>query len=100
MTSPGLLAARAPRVVLASASPTRAHLLRAAGVPFEQQPAAISLVDVLGGTPGSLEELVARLGMCEAAWEELVCVSSMAVVGGRAPNSVVMDGRTRGTGAF
>lgn len=41
MTSPGLLAARAPRVVLASASPTRAHLLRAAGVPFEQQPAAI-----------------------------------------------------------
>ena len=41
MTSPWLLAARVPRVVLASASPTRAHLLRAAGVPFEQQPAAI-----------------------------------------------------------
>ena len=41
MTSPWLLAARAPRVVLASASPTRAHMLRAAGVPFEQQPAAI-----------------------------------------------------------
>jgi septum formation protein len=28
-------------VVLASASPTRAQLLRAAGVPFEQQPAAV-----------------------------------------------------------
>lgn len=41
MTSPWLLAARGPRVVLASASPTRARLLRAAGVPFEQRPAAI-----------------------------------------------------------
>jgi septum formation protein len=38
---PSLLAARAPQVVLASASPTRAHLLRAAGVPFEQRPAAV-----------------------------------------------------------
>jgi septum formation protein len=36
-----LLAVRAPRVVLASASPTRAHLLRAAGVPFEQRAAAV-----------------------------------------------------------
>ena len=41
MTSPWQLAARVPRVVLASASSMRAHLLRAAGVPFEQQPAAI-----------------------------------------------------------
>ena len=41
MISPSLLAARSPRVVLASTSPTRAHLLRAAGVPFEQQAAAI-----------------------------------------------------------
>jgi septum formation protein len=41
VTSQWLLAARAPRVVLASGSPTRAHLLRAAGVPFEQEPAAI-----------------------------------------------------------
>ncbi|HLT01368.1 MAG TPA: nucleoside triphosphate pyrophosphatase [Geminicoccaceae bacterium] len=36
-----LLAPGAPRVVLASASPTRARLLQAAGVPFEQRPAAI-----------------------------------------------------------
>lgn len=38
---PSLLAVRGPRVVLASASPTRAHLLQAAGVPFEQRPAAV-----------------------------------------------------------
>jgi septum formation protein len=41
MTPPPLMAARPPQVVLASASPTRAHLLRAAGVPFEQRPAAV-----------------------------------------------------------
>ena len=41
MMPPSLLAVPAPRVVLASASPTRAHLLRAAGVPFEQRPAAV-----------------------------------------------------------
>jgi septum formation protein len=41
VTPPSLLAAWAPRVVLASASATRAQLLRAAGVPFEQRPAAI-----------------------------------------------------------
>jgi septum formation protein len=41
VTPPSLLAASAPRVVLASASATRAQLLRAAGVPFEQRPAAI-----------------------------------------------------------
>ena len=38
---PSSLAVRGPRVVLASASPTRAHLLQAAGVPFEQRPAAV-----------------------------------------------------------
>jgi septum formation protein len=41
VTPASLLAAGAPRVVLASASPTRAHLLRAAGVPFEQRTAAV-----------------------------------------------------------
>jgi septum formation protein len=41
VTAPSLLAAGAPRVVLASASPTRAQLLRAAGVQFEQRPAAV-----------------------------------------------------------
>jgi septum formation protein len=41
VTSPWPLAAAAPRVILASASRTRARLLREAGVPFEQQPAAI-----------------------------------------------------------
>ena len=41
MTSRSLLAVGAPPVVLASASRTRAQLLRAAGVPFEQRPAAI-----------------------------------------------------------
>jgi septum formation protein len=41
VTPASLLAAGAPRVVLASASPTRAHLLRAAGVQFEQRPAAV-----------------------------------------------------------
>ena len=39
--TPPLLAVGTPHVVLASASPTRAHLLRAAGVPFEQRPAAV-----------------------------------------------------------
>jgi septum formation protein len=38
---PPSLAVRSPPVVLASASPTRVQLLRAAGVPFEQRPAAI-----------------------------------------------------------
>ena len=41
MSPPSLGAARAPRVVLASASPTRARLLRAAGAVFEQRPAAV-----------------------------------------------------------
>jgi septum formation protein len=41
VTAPWPLAAGAPHVVLASASPTRARLLQAAGVPFEQQPCAI-----------------------------------------------------------
>jgi septum formation protein len=51
VTPPSLLVAGAPRVVLASASATRAHLLRAAGVPFEQRPAAVdeaSLKEALG----------------------------------------------------
>jgi septum formation protein len=41
VAAPSLLAAGAPPLVLASASPTRAQLLRAAGVPFEQRPAAV-----------------------------------------------------------
>jgi septum formation protein len=40
-TPSSLLAAAAPRVVLASASAIRAQLLAAAGVPFEQRPAAV-----------------------------------------------------------
>jgi septum formation protein len=36
-----LLAAAAPRIVLASASAARAQLLTAAGVPFEQHPAMV-----------------------------------------------------------
>ena len=67
MTPPSLLAVRAPPVVLASASPTRAHLLRAAGVPFEQRPAAIdeaSLKEALhaeGLTPGDAAVALAEL---------------------------------------
>jgi septum formation protein len=41
VTSPWPLAREGSRVILASASPARAQLLRAAGVPFEQQPCAI-----------------------------------------------------------
>jgi septum formation protein len=54
-------------VVLASASATRAHLLRAAGVPFEQRPAAIdeaSLKEALQGegvTPGDAAVALAEL---------------------------------------
>jgi septum formation protein len=54
-------------VVLASASPTRADLLRAAGVPFEQRPAAIdeaSLKEALqaeGLTPGDAAVALAEL---------------------------------------
>jgi septum formation protein len=61
------LAVRAPRVVLASASPTRAHLLRAAGVPFEQRPAAVdesSLKEALraeGVTAGDAAVALAEL---------------------------------------
>lgn len=40
-TPPSLLAAAAPRVVLASTSAARAQLLAAAGVPFEQHPAMV-----------------------------------------------------------
>jgi septum formation protein len=67
MTPPSLLAAGAPRVVLASASPTRAHLLRAAGVPFEQRPAAVdeaSLKEALraeGVTAGDAAVALAEL---------------------------------------
>lgn len=67
MTPPSLLAARAARVVLASASPTRAQLLRAAGVPFEQRPAAVdeaSLKEALraeGVTPGDAAIALAEL---------------------------------------
>ena len=62
-----LLAVPAPRVVLASASPTRAHLLRAAGVPFEQRPAAVdeaSLKEALraeGVTAGDAAVALAEL---------------------------------------
>jgi septum formation protein len=54
-------------VVLASASATRARLLRAAGVPFEQRPAAIdeaSLKEALQGegvTPGDAAVALAEL---------------------------------------
>jgi septum formation protein len=54
-------------VVLASASPTRANLLRAAGVAFEQRPAAIdevSLKEALhadGVTPGDAAVALAEL---------------------------------------
>jgi septum formation protein len=54
-------------VVLASASPTRADLLRAAGVPFEQRPAAIdetALKEALqaeGLTPGDAAVALAEL---------------------------------------
>jgi septum formation protein len=64
---PSLLAVPAPRVVLASASPTRAHLLRAAGVPFEQRPAPVdeaSLKEALraeGVTAGDAAVALAEL---------------------------------------
>jgi nucleoside triphosphate pyrophosphatase len=67
VTSSSLLAGRAPPVVLASASLTRAHLLRAAGVPFERRPAAIdeaSLKEALhaeGITPGDAAIALAEL---------------------------------------
>ena len=67
MPPPSLLGSRAPRVVLASASPTRAHLLRAAGVPFEQQPNAVdeaSLKEALqaeGATAGDAAVALAEL---------------------------------------
>ena len=66
MTPPSTLARPLP-VVLASASPTRAHLLQAAGVPFEQRPAAIdeaSLKEALhaeGLTPGDAAVALAEL---------------------------------------
>jgi septum formation protein len=68
-----LLAAGAPRVVLASASPTRAQLLRAAGVPFEQRPAAVdeaSLKEALraeGVTAGDAAVALAELKAQRAA---------------------------------
>jgi septum formation protein len=67
VTSSSLLAARAPRVVLASASLTRVHLLRAAGVPFEQRPVAVdesSLKEALraeGISPGDAAVALAEL---------------------------------------
>jgi septum formation protein len=67
VTPPSLLPVGAPAVVLASASPTRAHLLRAAGVRFEQRPAAIdeaALKEALhaeGLTPGDAAVALAEL---------------------------------------
>jgi septum formation protein len=82
VTSPWLLAAPAPRVVLASASPTRAHLLRAAGVPFEQQPAAID--------EPSLKEALQREGV--PAGDAAVVLAELKAerVAARMPDAIVL----------
>lgn len=57
----------APKLYLASKSPTRARLLRAAGVPFEQVTAAVdeqSVKDAMAGegaTPAEIAEALAEL---------------------------------------
>ena len=77
-----LLAARGPRVVLASASPTRARLLRAAGVPFEQRPAAID--------EPSLKEALRAEGV--AAGDAAVALAELKAerVAVRMPDSIVL----------
>jgi septum formation protein len=82
VTSPWLLAAGAPRVVLASASLTRAHLLRAAGVPFEQQPAAID--------EPSLKEALQKKGV--PAGEAAVVLAELKAerVAARMPDAIVL----------
>lgn len=77
MSAPSLLAPEAPRVILASASAARAQLLRAAGVPFEQRPAAIdeeSLKEALhanGVGAGDAAITLAELKAKRVAGEEL-----------------------------
>lgn len=63
------LAAAAPRVVLASASAVRADLLAAAGVPFEQRPAAVdeaSVKEALQAEGSSAEDAAIALAELKA----------------------------------
>jgi septum formation protein len=82
VTSPWLLAAATPRVVLASSSSMRAHLLRAAGVPFEQEPAAID--------EPSLKEALQAEGV--SAGDAAVALAELKAerVAARMPDAVVL----------
>jgi septum formation protein len=82
VTPPSLLAARAPQVVLASASVTRAQLLQAAGVPFEQRPAAID--------EPSLKEALRAEGI--AAGDAAVALAELKAerVASGMPNAIVL----------
>jgi septum formation protein len=82
VTAPTLLAGQAPQVVLASASPTRAHLLRAAGVPFEQRPAAVD--------EAALKQALRAEGV--AAGDAAVALAELKAqrVAGRAPDAIVL----------
>ena len=82
MTPPSLLAVRAPQVVLASASATRARLLRAAGVPFEQRPAAVD--------EASLKEALRAEGV--AAGDAAVALAELKAqrVASQFPDAIVL----------
>lgn len=81
------------RLVLASASPRRAELLRQIGLPFETRP--VDLDESL--LPGeSAEEYVVRLAVAkaEAAFAELADPDATVCLG--ADTTVVLDGRILG----
>jgi septum formation protein len=67
--TPSLLVAAAPQVVLASASAVRAQLLAAAGVPFEQRPAAVdeaALKEALRAEDAAAEDAAVALAELKA----------------------------------
>jgi septum formation protein len=67
--TPSLLVAAAPQVVLASASAVRAQLLAAAGVPFEQRPAAVdeaALKEALRAAGAAAEDAAIALAELKA----------------------------------
>ena len=82
MTPPSLLAAGAPQVVLASASPTRAHLLQAAGVPFEQRPAAVD--------EAALKEALRAEGVTADAAAVALAEIKAQRVASRIPDAIVL----------
>jgi septum formation protein len=72
-----------PRLTLASASPRRSELLRAAGFDFEVRPGGVVEAPWSGGDPGEYAESLARAKAASVAGELVVGADTVVVVDGR-----------------